>query len=302
MNVKNFLLIIVLISGVGLFFTVSYSDDPAKKADIVIFSFDRPMQLYALLESLQLYVTGLGDKTVIYRASSESFAQAYNRVSAAFTQINFVRQSDNPAADFKPLTLQAVFGSPHPYIIFAVDDIIVKDYVSLADCIQVLEHTRSYGFYLRMGKNLTECYSESCKQLLPPFKQVAPGIFLWHFANGRSDWHYPHSVDMTLYRKCDIEWDLKILDYRSPNALETNWAGRGGAIMHRAGLCYAHTKIVNVPLNRVQDVWNNRHMHSYSPVQLLEIFNNGMKIDIKPLYRVANKAAHMEYTPTFITR
>lgn len=299
---KNFLFIILLCAGGGLFFAVSHSDAPVNKADIVIFSFDRPMQLYALLESMQLYMTGLGDKTVIYRASSQEFAQAYDMVRTTFEQVRFVRQGENPSADFKPLTLRAIFDSPNQHIIFAVDDIMVKDRVNLTECINLLEKTRAYGFYLRMGTNLTECYSESCKQLLPPLKQIAPGVFLWHFANGKSDWRYPHSVDMTLYRKKDIEWDLKILDYRSPNVLESNWAGRGGAIMHRAGLCYAQTKIINIPLNCVQDVWNNRHMHNYSPAQLLEIFNNGMKIDIKPLYQVNNRAAHMEYIPTFITR
>ena len=32
-----------------------------KKADLVIYSFDRPTQLFALLESVDFYVTGLGD-------------------------------------------------------------------------------------------------------------------------------------------------------------------------------------------------------------------------------------------------
>jgi hypothetical protein len=72
--------------------------------------------------------------------------------------------------------------------------------------------------------------------------------------------------------------------------------------MHKTGLCYEQTKIVNIPLNRVQTDWNNRHMNSYTTAQLLDIFNSGMKIDIKPLFHVVNRAAHMEYIPTFITR
>jgi len=43
-------------------------------------------------------------------------------------------------------------------------------------------------------------------------------------------------------------------------------------------------------------------MELYTPKELLEKFEEGLKIDIKPLYQMQNKAVHTEYEPTFILR
>ena len=273
-----------------------------EKADLVIFSYDRPLQLYALLESVHKYITGLGETHVIYRASNDAYAQAYDQVRTTFSSAQFARQGDNPAADFKPLTLKATFDSPNNYILFAVDDIVVKDFVSLGECINALEKMNAYGFFLRLGTNLSECYSLQCKQPVPPLKEVAPGIFAWKFSEGRCDWAYPHTVDITLYRKKDISEDLRSLFYRSPNYLEGTWHSRSGRIMHRFGLCFVHSKIVNIPLNKVQTDNDNIHMNLLSPLELRQLFEQGMKMDISLLYKIDNKGAHMAYKPTFILR
>ena len=76
----------------------------AEKADLIIFSYNRPLQLYALLESVQKDVTGLGETTVLYRADGP-FAAGYEKVKAAYPQVQFRAQGIDPASDFKPLTL-----------------------------------------------------------------------------------------------------------------------------------------------------------------------------------------------------
>jgi len=47
-----------------LFFTLPLR--ASEKVDLVIFSFDRPLQLYALLESCEEYMKGLGDVHVTH--------------------------------------------------------------------------------------------------------------------------------------------------------------------------------------------------------------------------------------------
>lgn len=281
------------------FYVYAY-DTHTKKADLILFSYDRPLQLYALLESLEKYVTGLGQIRIVYRTSNSEYERAYDQVKKRFAQADFITQKNND--DFKPLTVQAFTQSPHDYILFAVDDIVVKDSINLDECINVLEKTDAYGFFLRLGTNLTQCYSENKWQPLPVLKHIGSSIYSWQFARGEADWKYPHTVDMTLYRKKDIAYYVHSLSYHNPNLFEGNWSASAGAVMHKTGLCYQITKIVNLPLNRVQQVWNNRYMNSFSAVELLALFNDGMKMDIKPLYQVINKAAHMEYTPQFIQR
>ncbi len=274
----------------------------AAVADMVVFSYNRPIQLYAFLESAENLMTGAGEVHVIYRADTQELSAGYDVVAQDFDYVIFHKQGSDPRGDFKPLTMRATFESPSEYIIFAVDDIIVKDFCNLSDCIDQLEQHHAYGFYLRMGRNLTWCYSWNQKQNLPAMKEVAPGLFAWKFSEGTHDWNYPHSVDMTLLRKRDIRSNFDRLSFTNPNTLEGYWANLAGPIMSRLGLCYDKTKIVNVPLNRVQSTWANRNMELYTPEELLAFFNEGKKIDIEPLFQWDNPGAHSEYEPTFIAR
>jgi hypothetical protein len=273
----------------------------AEKADLVVYSFDRPMQLYAFLESAQQYMTGIAEVIVIYRASTVAYDVSYEVVRQRFPSVVYMVQSEKPLLDFKPLTVQAVFDSPSRYVVFAVDDIIVKDYICCSDDIQALEQHNAYGVYYRLGSHLSYCYTMNAAQAVPPLKQVSDGLYAWQFKQGQHDWGYPNTVDMTLYRKKDIESFFKNGNYNTPNTLEGRWAGQAGAIMHRTGLCYAASKMVNLPLNRVQHDYPNRHME-VSAQELQTLFEQGLKIDIRPLCCVANISAHMEYEPTFVQR
>ena len=93
----------------------------AEKADLIIFSFDRPLQLYALLESAERYMQNIGETHVLYRSSNERYDAAYNEVFQRFSQVISIKQSANPHADFKPLVLKSCFETPHEYVLFAVE-------------------------------------------------------------------------------------------------------------------------------------------------------------------------------------
>ena len=292
----------IILSIISVFY-IRTSDETKNATDLVIFSFNRPLQLYALLESVQKYLKSVQETHIIYRASNEQFDRGYELVKQNFKNIHYHKQGANPTHDFKQLTLKAAFESSSSYIIFAVDDIVLKQEVDLAACMSALEKYNGYGFYLRLGTNLDNCYSwGSATQPLPPMKQEEETIFSWHFNQGKYDWIYPHTVDMTLYRKKDIESDLRVYTYHSPNKLEDIWNLRARAILTKKGLCYKTSKIVNMPLNRVQHDYNNRAMKEWSPESLLQKLLAGQKMDIAPLYCVNNRAAHMEYSPTFVNR
>jgi hypothetical protein len=277
--------------------------DEAKFADIVIFSFNRPLQLYALLESLERYCTGINQLHVIYRTSNEQFDQGYQLVMDDFPAIYYHKQGSDQKQDFKQLTLKAAFESTSDYLLFAVDDIIVKKELDLSACINALEQYNAYAFFLRLGTHLTNCYPYGSRaQPLPPLQYGENDIVIWQFSQGSFDWSYPHNVDMTLYRKKDIENDLNSCSYDMPNKLEAVWHRKASAIVHKKGLCYTIAPVVNIPLNRVQNDFQNRAMKEWSPQDLLQEFLAGKKMDVEPIYGVLNTAAHMEYSPTFIAR
>lgn len=301
--IKRISLYAFLFLTVAFVFRVYSTQSEKPVVDVVIFSFDRPLQLYALLESMQQHMHGMGEQHVIYRASDADFEKGYQIVGESFPEIQLHKQGANPRADFKPLTVSATFDSSSDYVIYAVDDIVVKDRVDLSECAHALGRYNAYGLYLRLGKNLTQCYSwGSRSQPLPPLQQESDELFSWQFSKGQFDWGYPHTVDMTIYRKKDIEQDVKTMGYAAPNSFEDMWNRKARAIIAQRGLCYEQSKIVNMPLNRVQHEYSNRAMSEYTPRDLLTLFLDGKKMDIAPLKCIDNKAAHMEYSPTFITR
>jgi histo-blood group ABO system transferase len=273
------------------------------KTDLIVFSYDRPLQLYAFLESLYKYAIDVNSVAVVYRTSTEQYDKAFTIVAEQFPEVQFLHQQS--IYDFKTLTLQALESSSSDYIVFAVDDNVVKDTIVFHECINWLEITKAYGFYLKLGTHLDYCYTENASQALPPFTEVHNAICSWDFDLGEKDWHYPNTVDMTLYRKKDLIDIFHTLPYTNPNLLEGNWATWW--VQHKApsnvGLFYKNSKILNIPLNKVQTInIMNRDMNLYTPKELLEIFQTGYKMDIAPLERMENKAVHTEYKPTFIVR
>jgi hypothetical protein len=289
-------LIISLFSGVAL---QGYN---TQHVTMLIFSKDRPLQLYALLESTYKHVHGDYSAQVIYFASAPQYEKAYAQVQASYGTARFVKQKKR--ADFKNLVLNAIFNSPGSYVFFAVDDMMVTDSFSLTGCIEAMEKIASSSFHVRMGRNIAYNYMQNKKITLPPdMKKIQRDRYAWKFTKKEGGFYYPYSLDMTLYKKSDIKQQLETLQYDSPNTLESAWHRQGA--LGGMGLCFSHSKAVNIPLNLVQnDFQHNRNMRAFSPEYLLKKFNQGCKIDImNPWYKFDNQSPHVGDTmPVFIKR
>src|SRR5262249_36327461 len=129
-----------------------------------------------------------------------------------------------PEQDFKPLVLQATFKSSSPYVMFAVDDMIVRDAIDVREGIREMEKTGALGVYYRLGRHVDFSYMKNQPQSIPPSVHLEKNLWAWQFSGGEGDWKYPHTVDMTLYRKDDIRPLLKSLKYTHPNSMESCWA------------------------------------------------------------------------------
>jgi hypothetical protein len=277
-----------------------YANTPEQTIDLIIFSFDRPLQLHTLLTSIKTYVTNLGSIFILCRASNKKYEQAYQEVHALFPDVQFVMQSNEPKRDFKPLLKQCFSATQGKYIMFATDDDLVKDYVDIKQCIEKLEQTQAYGFYLRLGNHITYSYIQDIQLMIPSMQQLTNDIVIFSFKNGKSFWGYPHNVDMTIYKKSFVEKYVYDVDYTSPNVFESRWASK--ANLNVTGLCFKNSKILNIPLNLVQQDWNNKNTAQYSPQELLDKWNMGLSIDIKPYHQIRNSSALMPYIINFIKR
>jgi len=279
-------------------------EEHRKKADLIIFSYHRPLQLYALLESTEKYVKDLQNISVIYRSDVEKFTKAYEKVNQRFPTVRFIMQT-HPKEDFRPLLLETIQRS-NDYIIFAVDDILFKDYVDISHCLDYLEKTKSYFFSLRLGDHITYHYMGDYPQPIPHHIMLPNSVMGWHIDAAKGDWYYPTSVDVTIYRKEDILQDLTSFSFHNPNSLEINWfefykKKHLKKDRYRTGLCYTKSKAVNLPFNLV-NVSENRNMDIFDVEMLLQKFNEDYLLDISLVEKMENPSVHIEVEPRFFKK
>ncbi len=275
-----------------------------EQADLIVFSYNRPMQLYALLESVEKRMAGIRKVGVVYRVDAD-YEENYNIVREIFFNCHFVKQSSiNPRGDFKSHVMELLFGAfgkGAEYALFAVDDIIVTEAIDIPQGIKKLQEVGAFGLYYRLGKNVDICGMNNSYQGIPVLTAVGDDYFTWNMGTGNNDWEYPYTVDLALYPKAHFENEFQAHAFTYPNDLEGGWNANGPRT--RTGLCCKKSKMVNIPMNIVQNFgWGNPFNNSHTTKELNDLFSEGLKIDIEELYHMQNNACHINYSPKFITR
>lgn len=255
--------------------------------DIVSFSRNRPLQLYSFLESLEDNTDARfsSNVSVIYRYD-DPFLEGLGEVKNKFGWVNFINQ-DNMRND----VLVELEKSKNEFCVFFVDDIIIKDSVSFSSvCETIKTNPGILTFSLRMGLNLDFCYPTSSPQPIPD-GIIRSGLFAWDWRSGQGDWGYPMSVDGHIFRKSEmISW-ISSISFQNPNQFEDRLQPFKSMNEKVFCACYTMSKIVNLPMNRVQDEYKNRSEEMRAE-DLLEWWNEGKKIDVESLMKIKNNSAH----------
>jgi hypothetical protein len=271
----------------------------AGDVDLIIFSYNRPLQLEALLYSTKKRIKHIHNIHVLYREKGAAFIDAYQPIIDEYPEIYFHKQ-ELPPSDFKPMLTDIINNSEATYICFAVDDILITEDIDMHLCTQALDKTNAYGFYLRLGTNITYSYNYNISLDVPTLTPVDDDIYMFNFKGNKSYWAYPNTVDMTIYKKELLQHVFASLPFSSPNTLEGNW--HRIAELDTTGLCFSHSKMINTPLNIVQEDWYNKNESSYTAEALLDIWQQGLRIDIEDIHKLNNNSAHISYIPIFIRR
>lgn len=288
------------------------------RALTLVFSKDRPLQLQATLASFALHCREATQTpiTVLYRTSSEAFAQGYAQLLQEFQgrlMIDWVEERSfrrdllaclrqPPAASrWRRIQDRLRLRSWRPrcdQLLFLVDDNIFVRPFSLRSIVEALDQQPSaIGFSLRVGRNTTMCYSMSCAQPLPDFQTVAPGLrFRWVGQTG--DFGYPLEVSSSVYRLSDLIGLLRTLPYTNPNRLEQVLSSSSSlfALSKPDLLCFDQSVAFCAPINKVQAILDNRagESDSYSSEALLGRFLEGQRVDVEALRDFVPRAAHVE--------
>ena len=254
----------------------------------MIFSKNRPLQLFALLESMVKNSDfDPGSCFVLYKADEKYFTP-YMEVWSYFPDVNFVAEWN-----FKTQVEEFVFNAK-PNICFFTDDDVFKNKVSIAKCLQTLNNDPgAVAFSLRLGKHLNFCYSTQRPQSLPDFKSCGHGVVSWNYKNKDWDWNYPLSVDGHIFRR---DYFLEVLkqtnpNWHSPNTFEGLLSHLHPSLNKEIMYCLEDSVVFNIPHNKVQAEVNNV-FGGGSEDDLLGLWENNKKIDISTFQGIKNISAH----------
>ena len=286
---------------------------------IVIFSYNRAMQLNTLLKSIQNSFSSINiDVVVLYNHDTE-FCEGYIELKKRYqtANIKFIKETSginlysnklflnkynlfryfkyaylrNPKSDFRNLLNKTLEDSNAEYISFLTDDSVFIKKVEVRQEIleQISNNPSKYSYSLRLGLD-----SEG----LPRESEIDKGIIKWDFYKNSSnkDWKYPFSVDGHIYNKNFITRVLKKIIYVNPNSLE-NFVCNYIKSKKQLNEGYANQEIymLSYPINMVQNVEQNEHM-GVSVELLEEYFLKGYQL----FYPIPNTITSFQQYPEIL--
>lgn len=259
------------------------------KLSAIIFSKNRPLQLFACLESLLTKSNIDPSKvSVIYKADHDyivPYFEVQSEIIQRFGGVTFI-----PEFDFRQQTLDLLNQSEN-YAVFFTDDDVFKSQVDLEHCLSFMNlNPAVFCFSLRLGKHLKYCYSTQSPQDVPNGFTKEP-FFVWNWKGTSWDWNYPLSVDGHIFRKGDILTAANGTMWKSPNTFEGAMSHLHPQIPHPQMACFTTSKVFNIPHNRVQNEVQNVH-EGGSENDLLNAWTQGKKIDISTFQNISNVSAH----------
>lgn len=267
--------------------------------EFVIFSKDRALQLHGLLSSMCHHLSGSYSVRVLYCASTEEHQKAYEEVADLVKDrlsIEWHRE-----VDFRQDLIGVLGAGESSEICFLVDDIV---FIRPVDFKSLNGAFLAQGVLsLRLGQGLDFCYTKQKPMRQPALSRgdAEEGLFEFSWSEGQYDWSYPLSVDGHIFPRAEMVLAVERLAYRAPNTFEGALQLLSPLYSKRNGYCFESPRLLNIPLNRVQDEKNNISAN-ISPEYLLEQWNKGMMLDYESLQSVPTNSVHQELDVNFCKR
>ncbi|HSW72623.1 MAG TPA: hypothetical protein VLG44_04370, partial [Chlamydiales bacterium] len=178
----------------------SQPKEEGNRADIIIFSQNHPMYLYALLESLQKRVDGFFQVTVFYKRTPD-FEKGYEIIKEEFLGAQFLPIDDS----FQNLLFYTIDEHDSDFVLFASDELILQDYLDLNQCMDEMKEAHAYGFYLSLND-----------QKIPTGIPLKGDIKAWSFEYAKQN---PHNLEMTLFQREEIRRTLGSEHFEDPESM-----------------------------------------------------------------------------------
>jgi hypothetical protein len=253
----------------------------------LVFSKDRPYQLDAFLRTAKDNAgISLADVSVLYRYTGE-FKDDVEVVKSENPEVKFINQND-----FRSDVISWIDNVDTDVVSFATDDALFTRNVP-SDLIRdiLIANENVVTFSLRMGLHLDHCYPTNSPQRIPN-GQIQNEMFVWSTEHADGDWGYPLSVDGHVFRRDFVKSMFEAFTFSNPNSLESNWQSLRRMVSPVA-CCFLKSCYFNVPLNKVQDDYNNR-CGSVDSFELLKTYRSSVRLTTSDFRNFINTSAHQE--------
>jgi hypothetical protein len=267
----------------------------------VIFSKDRALQLYALLESMQMYTSFNYRIIILFKASNVENKKSYHELISESKIFSLNIKWVEEIGDFKNNLLSILNQVNTNRIFFLTDDDIFINKFNFASCKKFA--CDKFIFSLRHSKNITKSYNEKKLINSPKFlKSLVNNKFLeFKWFEGSGEWSDPWSVNGHIYCLNEIKILSEILTYSGPNSYEASLKLLNFLMENKIGVCCAQSKIVNIPINITQSEWKNRS-GNLSVTNYLLAWKKGKKLNILGLKGHNPSSTHEIHKLPFINR
>ena len=243
--------------------------------DIIVFSKDRPLQLYSSLESILKFVKGYNKIYILFNYSTDEYLESYRKLNdlAIFSEVVFVNEKEYGFRESFIGLLDMLEGE---HLLMEIDDAFYCDEVNLEkhanlfqniDCGRV-NFTADYKIYKQDHyQDRGDCLVVDREEILK-LPQTNETLCL----------HYPFNVSSTIHKVADVKELMQAEDVKNPFELE--WKGSASPIFTK----YKYNILIKTEGPVVRQLHLNNFLNRYEEYYTLEdlhnIFKNGFVFDI----------------------
>lgn len=286
---------------------------------IIVFSFNRALQLDALLASIQQHWSKTTHQlAVLYNTSNDEFQSGYKILEKKYPQYQFIKETNGkhryPCKDylsffnlkklvrykhcryeksnFRYLLTKTVAESACKQIMFLTDDsIFIREVVINDDILEwINQDPNQNSFSIRLGQSI----NTPQKQLPSPIRN----IINWDYSDydKSNNWGYRFSVDGHIYSRQLILKLINNIIFNNPSTLEAHL--HNYTYIHNLlnkGKTGTEPYLLSYPINMVQTIVNNKSL-GVSETLLNDYFLHGKHL----IYPIPEHPTKFQQYPTHI--
>lgn len=268
---------------------------------IIVFSFNRALQLDALLASVQQHWSKTAHRlAILYNTSNDEYQAGYEILEKKYPQYQFIKEINGKSrysckdylsffnlkklvrykhcrwqkSNFRELLTNIINKTSCEQIMFLTDDSLFIRDVEIGHEIEdwIEQDPEQNSFSLRLGLGIN-----NPQKLLP---NSINGIITWKYSDYTKykNWGYPFSVDGHIYSKKLIKPLLDKVIFNNPSTLEAHLYDYSmKKHLLENGKTYTSTCLLSYPLNMVQTVAENESL-GISTKELNDYFLTGYSL------------------------